>query len=71
MSACRCGHRDGEGPHPCHADDFRCGRPAKQRLYNARPAVLAGMQMKLTVTETWACDECWERFRARLPKGEP
>jgi hypothetical protein len=55
---CRCGH-EGDGPHPCHARAYTCRKPAKQRFYNARPAALAGVQMKFTADETWACDECW------------
>ena len=54
---CRCGY-DGTGPHPCHGMGYTCRRPAKLRLYNAKPSALAGVQMKLVVTETWACDEC-------------
>jgi len=26
---------------------------------------LAGMQPKLGAYETWACDDCWMRFRQR------
>ena len=60
--SCRCGHR-GEGPHPCHAKGYTCRKPATQRFYNAQPAVLAGVQMKLTCSSTWACDACWEWFK--------
>jgi len=60
---CRCGH-DGVGDHPCHAKAYQCRRPARERFYDARPAVLSGMQMKLSVSQTWACDECWEEFKA-------
>ena len=28
------------------------------------------MQMKLSVSQTWACDECWEEFKA-IQKFEP
>lgn len=65
MAECRCGHT-GEGPHPCHAKGHTCGKPATQRFYNARPVCLSGMQMKLGVSETWACDECWEEFKAMM-----
>jgi hypothetical protein len=26
---------------------------------------LAGVQMKLQVTDTWACDDCWAEFTPR------
>jgi hypothetical protein len=58
MLTCRCGH-DGNGQHPCHAMEYTCRKPATQRFYNARPAALTGAHVKLTTTETWACDECW------------
>jgi len=64
---CRCGHpNDSTSPHPCHGMGHTCGRPAQQRFYNPRPAHLAGVQMKLEVSETWACDECWAWFRGLL-----
>ena len=64
--ACRCGF-SGEGPHPCHGKGYSCGNSgATRRFYNARPACLAGVQMKLTVDETWACDSCWEWFKGLL-----
>lgn len=58
---CRCGF-DGNGEHPCHGDAYTCKKPSKQRFYNPRPVALSGMQMKLEVRDTFACDECWERF---------
>lgn len=58
---CRCGW-DGVGEHPCHANAYTCRKPATRRFYNARPAALAGMQMKFEVKDTFACDECWEKF---------
>lgn len=58
---CRCGHQ-GDEVHPCHADGYQCRKPAEQRFYNARPVALTGVMMKLEMTETWACDECWKRF---------
>jgi len=63
MNACRCGH-DGQGSHPCHAKAYKCRKPASQRFYNAQRVALTGMQMKLQVQDTWACDECWEEFKA-------
>lgn len=58
---CRCGY-DGTGPHPCHGQGYTCRRPATQRIYNQRPAHLAGVQLKLSVDITWACDDCWAKF---------
>lgn len=70
---CRCGHRaDSTEPHPCHKYNRfgggRCGKPATQRFYNPAPgrvpyAQVAGVQLKLEVAETWACDECWAEAR--------
>ena len=72
-ASCRCGHpKDSSAPHPCHKykqkvggrmnELVRCGQPAKQRFYNPHPVALAGMQMKLEVTESWACEGCWAEF---------
>lgn len=65
MSACRCGH-DGDGPHPCHGEGYTCRKSATRRLYNLRPVALSGMQAKLGADETWACDECWQKFQDRI-----
>ena len=62
---CRCGW-DGNGEHPCHYNGYTCRKPAKQRFYNPQPVALAGMQPKLQVSESWACDECWEEFKVLL-----
>ena len=62
---CRCGH-SGDGPHPCHYNAYKCGKPAQQRFYNAHPVALAGVQMKFQVTETWACEECWLMFKSLI-----
>lgn len=59
---CRCGHADAGLPHPCHGGAYTCRKPARQYFYNPRPVALAGMQMKLGISETWACDECWDSF---------
>jgi hypothetical protein len=59
---CRCGY-SGEGEHPCHYNEYSCRKPAKHRFYSPKAAVLAGLQFKLEVLDTWACDECWERFQ--------
>jgi hypothetical protein len=61
VKKCRCGF-DGTGAHPCHFGGYTCGRQASQRFYNARPVSLAGMQMKVEATDTWACDEHWAEF---------
>jgi hypothetical protein len=58
---CRCGF-NGEGEHPCHGKAYSCRKPAKQRFYGAHLTALAGVQMKLGVNSTWACDECWSAF---------
>lgn len=69
---CRCGHPTGStAPHPCHMDGYTCRKPATQRFYNPTPSALAGMQMKLAVSETWACDRCWEGFKALLKAVSP
>lgn len=57
-SACRCGHT-GTGEHPCHGRGYTCRKPATRRLYSPGLSALAGVQMKVTVDETWACDGCW------------
>lgn len=62
---CRCGHT-GIGPHPCHAKGHTCRKPALQRFYAPRLAALAGVQMKIVMTETWACDDCWVQFGVGL-----
>jgi len=63
MNACRCGYTGPEEGHPCHFNGYLCGKPAKQRFYNARPVALAGMILKFETTDTWACDEHWESWR--------
>lgn len=61
--SCRCGFIEGEF-HPCHYADYTCRKPAIQRFYNPELTSLAGMQIQ--VTDTWACDECWEKFNEDL-----
>ena len=51
--SCRCGFT--EGDHPCHYAGYTCRKPATQRFYNPELVSLAGMQMKVQVTDTWAC----------------
>lgn len=67
METCRCGYI-GEGEHPCHAEGYTCGKPAKQRFYNPQTVALSGMQMKFQVQDTWACDQHWEEFLKLLKK---
>jgi hypothetical protein len=64
-STCRCGFwwsDEAFKPHPCHGNVYSCGKPAKRRFYNPSYVSLAGMQMKVGVHETWACDECWDKY---------
>lgn len=71
-STCRCGF-SGNSEHPCHGNRYQCRKPAKERFYNARPAALPGMQMKLSVDRTFACDACWSEFEdlaGRLTENE-
>ena len=66
---CRCGYT-GEGEHPCHGAGYSCRRPATKRLV-AYPTCLAGAQLKLAATETWACEACWSVYAAaRLAMAE-
>ena len=71
MDTCRCGHKDGDDFHPCHAKAYTCRKPATQRFYNPRPVCLAGVQMKFAVNETWACDDCWEASKVLLKSANP
>lgn len=70
LKACRCGH-SGNGQHPCHALGYSCRKPAKQRFYGPKIVSLSGQQMKLEVSDTWACDECWASFAKELAPVEP
>lgn len=60
--SCRCGH-SGDGPHPCHFAVYTCGKPAKPRFYAVGPATLPGASLKVSALQTWACDECWEKYQ--------
>lgn len=66
-AVCRCGY-DGVGDHPCHANQYSCGKSAKQRFYGAAPASLPGTSVKLVANDTYACDECWTNYLARYKK---
>ena len=61
---CRCGAKKDDTPHPCHGEAYTCRKPAERRWYNARPVALSGMQMKVQVEDTWACEECWSKFKS-------
>lgn len=67
---CRCGW-NGEGEHPCHWGAYTCRKPAKQRFYGAKPVCLSGVQMKLGVSETRACDEHWAEWQAESKEVNP
>jgi hypothetical protein len=60
---CRCGFQ-GTGDHLCHGKGYTCTNTGSFRLYNAQAVALAGVQMKLQGTDTWACDSCWDAFKA-------
>ena len=65
-TTCRCGW-DGQGDHPCHANAYTCRKPAKARYYEpTRRYAIAGFQMKMSISETYACDECWEALKPRM-----
>lgn len=62
-TACRCGFIESTSePHPCHANGYLCRKPAKQHFYVPGNFALAGAQMKVSASDTWACNECWEKF---------
>jgi len=65
---CRCGHF-GDGEHPCHAEAYTCRKLAKQRFYNPELVALAGVQMKMQVSDTWACDDHWIEFQQQLKEA--
>ncbi len=61
---CRCGHDDdSDTPHPCHAKGYTCKKPAQRRFYNPKVVGIAGVQMKFGMSDTWACDDCWNSFK--------
>lgn len=57
---CRC-KRD-QPVHLCHGRRYTCPNPATPRFYNPRVVSLAGVQLKVEVADTWACDACWAAF---------
>lgn len=67
-TACRCGW-DGIGEHPCHGGAYSCRKPATQRFYAPRMVGLAGVQLKFEVSDTWACDACWEEYKKESGRG--
>lgn len=64
MLACKCGHKE-KGMHPCHGKEYSCKKPSKQRFYNPKP-IGSGENLKFSVSETWACDECWSWFLEKI-----
>ena len=66
---CRCGYVEGTGPHPCHYNGYTCRKPATFRLYGLYLPCLAGVQMKLGASGTWACAEHWSSFTAQPGVG--
>ena len=66
---CRC-NRETERSHLCHGQGYTCPNLGKMRLYQMQPVSLAGMQMKLQVQQTIACDACWAKFQASTPKSD-
>ena len=71
MATCRCGWSV-VGDHPCHGKGYECKKPAKVRYYEPHSRYsLAGMQLKLSVVETFACDECWEAFKPQVRDSRP
>jgi hypothetical protein len=66
MSNCRCGYKEGDAFHPCHGEAYKCRKPSQQYFYDPYLSPLSGAQMKFTMSDTWACPECWEDFKKRL-----
>jgi len=60
---CRCGYVGDDSEHPCHGRNYSCRLPAKARYYVPGPFSLAGAQLKVSATKTYACDTCWEEFK--------
>lgn len=67
--SCRCGHEGSDAPHPCHGKGYGCRKPAEARFYNPSLVALAGVQMKMQVEGTYACDECWAEFSQKLAEA--
>lgn len=66
--ACRCGW-NGQGGHPCHGQAYECRKPARERFYEPHKRYsLAGVQTKFSMSQTWACDECWATFLPRVKR---
>lgn len=62
MARCRCGHDlSSQAPHPCHANVYGCRRPAREHVH-----VTYDHSGAVETVTTWACDEHWGRFLARL-----
>jgi len=70
QETCRCGWNKTFGIHYCHGKGYTCRNPGTIRFYNPNPDrfSLAGMQAKLSMSETYACDECWDAFKKENAK---
>lgn len=70
-AACRCGRYAGSGVHLCHGSaggvtKYTCLNAGSVRYYTPTwRFALAGVQPKLSVVETVACNVCWVAFEAR------
>lgn len=63
---CRCGW-NGKGQHPCHGKRYTCRNPGISRLYYPHSRFsLAGTQLKFSMRETFACEECWKSFQGQV-----
>lgn len=62
-SPCRCGYKPGDPFHPCHHGGYTCKKPGVERYVPLGLAALPGMQMKMSVYQTWACDQHWAEYR--------
>ena len=45
---------------------YTCRKPATQRFYGAHLTCLAGVQPKVGMNDTWACDDCWAIYEAQV-----
>lgn len=70
IELCRCGVDSKTNPHPCHGQLYQCKKPAKHRFYNPKLVTLSGTKLKMSVSDTWACDECWENFKIQNKLNE-
>ncbi len=64
--SCRCGYKDGDPIHQCHAgreseyQGTRCPNPVRtDPKFVLRPAILAGVQFKLGAQQVHYCESCY------------